>query len=227
MKLYANIHRAEFLERPNRFIARCRMDETEVLCHVKNTGRCRELLSPGAEVYLTRDDSPRRKTAYDLVTVRKGDVLVNLDSQAPNRVFYQWALDGGFLPALRELTPEQRYGDSRFDFAYRTGTSHGFVEVKGVTLEEDGVAYFPDAPTLRGVRHVEELCRAAAAGYEAWLCFVIPVPGVGGLRPNDRTHPAFGDALRRAQPLGVHLLALGCEVEVDGFSITHRLPVWL
>ena len=101
------------------------------------------------------------------------------------------------------------------------------MEVKGVTLEEDGVAYFPDAPTLRGVRHVEELCRAAAAGDEAWLCFVIPVPGVGGLRPNDRTHPAFGDALRRAQPLGVHLLALGCAVEVDGFSITHRLPVWL
>ena len=159
--------------------------------------------------------------------MRKGNVLVNLDSQAPNRVFYQWALDGGFLPALRELTPEQRYGDSRFDFAYRAGTSHGFVEVKGVTLEEDGVAYFPDAPTLRGVRHVEELCRAAAAGYEAWLCFVIPLPGVRGLRPNDRTHPAFGDALRRAQPLGVHLLALGCEVEVDGFSITHRLPVWL
>lgn len=134
--------------------------------------------------------------------MRKGDVLVNLDSQAPNRVFYQWALDGGFLPALRELTPEQRYGDSRFDFAYRAGASQGFVEVKGVTLEEDGVAYFPDAPTLRGVRHVEELCRAAAAGDEAWLCFVIPVPGVGGLRPNDRTHPAFGDALRRAQPWG-------------------------
>ena len=101
------------------------------------------------------------------------------------------------------------------------------MEVKGVTLEEDGVAYFPDAPTLRGVRHVEELCRAAAAGYEAWLCFVIPLPGVRGLRPNDRTHPAFGDALRRAQPLGVHLLALGCAVETDGFSITHRLPVWL
>ena len=140
MKLYANIHRAEFLERPNRFIARCRMGGTEVLCHVKNTGRCRELLSPGVEVYLTRDDSPRRKTAYDLVTVRKGDVLVNLDSQAPNRVFYQWALDGGFLPALRELTPEQRYGDSRFDFAYRAGAAQGFVEVKGVTLEEDGVA---------------------------------------------------------------------------------------
>lgn len=129
-------------------------------------------------------------------------MLVNLDSQAPNRVFYQWALDGGFLPALRELTPEQRYGDSRFDFAYRAGASQGFVEVKGVTLEEDGVAYFPDAPTLRGVRHVEELCRAAAAGDEAWLCFVIPVPGVGGLRPNDRTHPAFGDALRRPSPWG-------------------------
>ena len=224
---YRQVEPAVFIDRPNRFIAHCRMAGAQVTAHVKNTGRCRELLSPGAEVYLTRDDSPRRKTAYDLVTVRKGDVLVNLDSQAPNRVFYQWALDGGFLPALRELTPEQRYGDSRFDFAYRAGASRGFVEVKGVTLEEDGVAYFPDAPTLRGVRHVEELCRAAAAGYETWLCFVIPLPGVRGLRPNDRTHPAFGDALRRAQPLGVHLLALGCEVEVDGFSITHRLPVWL
>lgn len=227
MKLYDNIHRAEFLARSNRFIARCRLDGAEVVCHVKNTGRCRELLYPGAEVYLTRDDSPRRKTAYDLVTVRKGNVLVNLDSQAPNRVFRHWALEGGFLPGLTELLPEQRYGDSRFDFAFRAGASRGFVEVKGVTLEEDGTAYFPDAPTQRGVRHVEELCRAAAAGYDAWLCFVVPLPGVTGLRPNDRTHPAFGDALRKAQPLGVHLLALGCQVEPDGFTITHRLPVWL
>ncbi len=227
MKLYARIQQAEFLERPNRFIARCRLEGEEVLCHVKNTGRCRELLYPGAEVYLSREDAPGRKTAFDLVTVRKGNVLVNLDSQAPNRVFQSWALSGGFLPELTELIPEQRYGDSRFDFAYRAGEFRGFVEVKGVTLEEAGVAYFPDAPTQRGVRHVEELCRAAASGYGAWLCFVVALPGVRGLRPNDRTHPAFGEALRRAREAGVHLTALGCQVEPDGFSITHRLPVWL
>ena len=227
MKLYDHICRAEFLERPNRFIARCRLEGSEVLCHVKNTGRCRELLLPQAEVYLNQDASPRRKTAYDLVAVRKGSRLVNLDSQAPNRVFREWALGGAFLPGLKELQPERPYGDSRFDSAYRTENSSGFVEVKGVTLEEDGVAYFPDAPTQRGVRHVEALIRAAAEGYGAWLCFVVALPGVSLLRPNDRTHPAFGEALRRAQPLGVKLLALGCQVEPEGFSITHRIPIRL
>ena len=157
MRLYDRVCRAEFLTRPNRFLAHCRLtDDTEVVCHVKNTGRCRELLIPGAEVYLAENADPRCKTHYDLVTVRKGDVLVNLDSQAPNRVFQHWAAQGGFLQELTELRPETRYGDSRFDFAFAAGEKRGFVEVKGVTLEENGVAYFPDAPTERGVKHVEE-----------------------------------------------------------------------
>ena len=228
MRLYDRVCRAEFLTRPNRFLAHCRLtDDTEVVCHVKNTGRCRELLIPGAEVYLAENADPRRKTHYDLVTVRKGDVLVNLDSQAPNRVFQHWAAQGGFLQELTELRPETRYGDSRFDFAFAVGEKRGFIEVKGVTLEENGVAYFPDAPTERGVKHVEELCRAAAEGYMAYLCFVVAMPRIHELRFNDRTHPAFGEAVRRAAAQGVKVLALGCKVEPDGFEIVTHIPVRL
>ena len=227
MRLYPSVYPAEFLERPNRFIARCRLAGAEVVCHVKNTGRCRELLYPGARVYLAPGGAPGRKTAYDLVAVDKGGRTVNLDSQAPNRAFQDWALSGRFVPGLTALRPEQRYGESRLDFAYQAGDARGFVEVKGVTLEKDGVAYFPDAPTQRGVRHVEALCQAAAAGFGACLCFVVPVPGAIGVRPNDCAQPAFGAALRRAQPLGVRLLALGCDVTPEGFTITHSLPVWL
>ena len=228
MKLYDRVCPAVFLMRPNRFIARCRLvDGREVVCHVKNTGRCRELLLPGTEVYLAESDNPARKTRFDLVTVRKGSMLVNLDSQAPNRVFQAWAEAGGFLPDLTALRPEIRYGDSRFDFAFTAAGRQGFAEIKGVTLEENGVAYFPDAPTERGVKHVEELCKAAAAGYGAYLCFVVAMPGMTCLRMNDRTHPAFGDAVRHAAVHGVKVLALGCTVAPDGFAITERLPVVL
>ena len=225
MKLYDNIHRAEFLQRPNRFIARCRLEGAEVVCHVKNTGRCRELLYPGAEVYLTRDASPRRKTAYDLVAARKGEALVNLDSQAPNRVFREWALAGQFQPGLAALLPEQRYGESRFDFAYRAGASRGFVEVKGVTLEEDGVACFPDAPTLRGLKHVRELAGYAARGWRCCVLVVIQMAGVRCFRPNWATQPAFGQALRQAAEAGVELRALDCTVTPGSIALRRDVPV--
>ena len=227
MKLYPNIHSATFLARPNRFIARCALNGQEVIAHVKNTGRCRELLLPHAPVYLTENDDPKRKTRYDLVTVMKDGKPVNLDSQAPNRVFGAWAASGGFLPNLTDLKPETVYGASRFDFAFRQNGRQGYAEIKGVTLETDGVAYFPDAPTLRGVKHIEELIRAQGEGCLTYLCFVIPLMGVHALRPNDATHPAFGTALRRAREAGVTLLALTCDVAPDGFSITGQVPVEL
>ncbi len=227
MRLYPQVLPAVFLERPNRFIARCRLAGEEVVCHVKNTGRCRELLYPGVRVWLTPGTTPGRKTAYDLVAADKGGRVINLDSLAPNRVFEQWAQEGRFLPDLTSLRPEVRWGESRFDFAFTAGGREGFAEIKGVTLEEDGIAYFPDAPTQRGQRHVEQLIQAVHAGYEAFVCFVIPVPGVRGMRPNDRTHPAFGQALLAARAAGVHLLALGCQVMPEGFSIAAPVPLWL
>ena len=213
MRLYDRVCRAEFLTRPNRFLAHCRLtDDTEVVCHVKNTGRCRELLIPGAEVYLAENADPRRKTRYDLVTVRKGDVLVNLDSQAPNRVFQHWAAQGGFLQELTELRPETRYGDSRFDFAFAAGEKRGFIEVKGVTLEENGVALFPDAPTQRGVKHLRELIRCQQEGYRACALFVVQMQGVSYFTPNRRTHPEFAQALEEAAAQGVRLEAVDCLV---------------
>ena len=227
MKLYANIHRAEFLERPNRFIARCRMGGTEVLCHVKNTGRCRELLVPGARVYLEESGNPNRKTKYDLIAVEKGERLINMDAQAPNQVFGEWARAGKWVPDLTLLRPETKYGASRFDFYWEAPGRRGFVEVKGVTLEEDGVVRFPDAPTLRGVKHLEELIAAQEAGYEAAVCFVVPGGDVRWLEPNDRTHPEFGQALRRAAREGVQVLALDCAVQPDRLDIAGPVEVRL
>lgn len=177
---------------------RVEVDGEEAVCHVKNTGRCRELLVPGARIYLEECRKPGRKTAFDLIAVEKGDRLINMDAQAPNRVFGEWARAGTFLPGLTLLRPETTFGGSRFDFYWEAPGRRGFVEVKGVTLEEDGVVRFPDAPTLRGVKHLEELVRARQAGYEAAVCFVVQMEGVLRFEPNDRTHPAFGQALRAA-----------------------------
>ena len=230
--IYLSVRRGQFLTRPNRFIAHVELDGAPVVCHVKNTGRCRELLVPGHTVWLAEGDSPARKTQYDLIGVEKptprGLLPVNMDAQAPNRVFGEWATAGGlgFLPSL--LRPETRFGDSRFDFYWEDGPERrGFWEIKGVTLEEDGVARFPDAPTLRGVKHLEELIRAREAGYETGVCFVVQMPGMRWVEPNDATHPQFGQALRRAAQAGVRVLALGCRVEPDRLEITGDVPVKL
>lgn len=228
MRLYHRLRKATFLARPNRFVAHCLLDGADTICHVKNTGRCKELLVPGSAVWLEEAQQPTRKTGFDLVAVQNRGYVVNMDSQAPNAVFAEWARMGGFLPDLSSLRAEAVYGDSRFDFAYRRDQQSGFVEVKGVTLfDEEDVAFFPDAPTERGVKHVRELAAAVAAGYEATLCFVIQRDHVRALRPNDETHPAFGQALREANASGVRLLACVCHVTPESCTITHTVPVLL
>lgn len=219
---YAQIRPATFLARPNRFVARVELDGREETVHVKNTGRCRELLAPGFRVYLAAAENPARKTGYDLVAVQRGDRLINLDAQAPNKVFGEWAASGG-LPGLTLLRPETAWGESRFDFYWESAAQRGFVEVKGVTLEVDGGAYFPDAPTLRGVKHLRELAAARAQGYRAAVCFVIQMEGVDFFSPNDATHPQFGQALREAAAAGVEVWAYDCAVTPD--SLTLRAPV--
>ncbi len=208
---YDNAVPGIFVARPNRFIAHCMINHELAVCHVKNTGRCKELLVPGATVYLQKAAKDGRRTLYDLIAVEKGRRLVNLDSQAPNKVFRQWAEAGG-IPDIRLIKPECTFGLSRLDFYIETAMRRLFVEVKGVTLEEDGTAMFPDAPTERGIKHMEELCRCVQAGYDAMVVFIIQMKGVHCFLPNDRTHPAFGAALREAERCGVRLLAMDCLV---------------
>ncbi len=222
---YEKIRPAVFLARPNRFIAHVELEGKLVVAHVKNTGRCRELLLPGAKVYLQEADSRTRKTKFDLIAVEKGERLINMDAQAPNQVFAEWARSGAFVPGLTLLRGEKTWGSSRFDFYFESGERRGFVEVKGVTLEEGGAAFFPDAPTERGVKHLGELMACREAGYETYLCFVIQMEGIRHFSPNDRTHPAFGEALRRAAAAGVGLLAYDCRVTPD--SLTMAEPVEL
>lgn len=224
---YGKILPARFLSRPNRFVARVEAEGEELVCHVKNTGRCRELLVPGATVWLEESPNPSRKTKFDLIAVEKGDRLINMDAQAPNKVFGEWAAAGGFREGLTLLRPETTYGSSRFDFYWESSKSRGFVEVKGVTLEEDGVARFPDAPTLRGVKHLDELVKAHEAGYEAAVCFVIQMEDVRWFAPNDETHPEFGQALRRAAQAGVEILAMDCAVTPQSLTIGKPVPIRL
>lgn len=224
---YQRIEKGRFLSRPNRFIAHVELDGRTEVVHVKNTGRCRELLIPGATVYLEKSDNPARKTQYDLIAVEKGTLLVNMDAQAPNQVFREWAEAGNFQEGLTLLRPETTWGDSRFDFYWEAGERRGFVEVKGVTLEEDGHACFPDAPTERGVKHLNELARCQADGYEAAVCFVLQMAGMKDFAPNDRTHPAFGDALRQAAQAGVRIMARECAVTPDSLTIGAAVPVLL
>ena len=224
---YGKILPARFLARPNRFVARVEAEGEELICHVKNTGRCRELLVPGATVWLEESPNPNRKTKYDLIAVEKGSRLINMDAQAPNQVFREWAQAGGFRKDLTLLRPETTYGSSRFDFYWESSEKRGFVEVKGVTLEEDGVVRFPDAPTLRGVKHLEELVKAHQAGYEAAVCFVIQMEDVRWFAPNDATHPEFGQALRQAAGAGVEVLALDCAVTPGSLEIHSPVPIRL
>lgn len=224
---YPNIRPARFVERPNRFVARCLLEEETVTVHVKNTGRCRELLTPMAPVWLVRSDNPERKTAFDLVAVEKAGKLINMDAAAPNAVFAEYARAGRFLPGMTELRAEVPFGASRFDFCLEADGRRHYVEVKGVTLEEDGVVRFPDAPTLRGVKHLRELRAAAAAGFGAHLVFVIQMEGVRWLEPNDATHPAFGQALREAAANGVDIRAFCCRVTPDSLEAAQAVPVRL
>lgn len=224
---YQNVVSGRFLDRPNRFIAHVELEGQTQTVHVKNTGRCKELLVPGAMVYLEGSNDPKRKTAWDMVAVKKGGRLINMDSQAPNRVFAEWVRERNFLADVTLVRPETCYGDSRFDFYVEAGGKKHFIEVKGVTLEEDGIVRFPDAPTLRGVKHLEELIRAHEQGYESWVCFVVQMSDVKWFEPNDRTHPQFGQTLRRAQNAGVHVLAVDCEIAPDSMFIRSQIPVCL
>lgn len=219
---YKNMVPGEFIFRPNRFIAHVRIRGQEEICHVKNTGRCRELLPPGAKVWCQEHDNPARKTKFDLITVKKGERLINMDSQAPNAAVKEWLLSGG-LGQIEQLKGEYTHGDSRFDFSFVQDGRRCFLEVKGVTLEHDGVCAFPDAPTERGVKHLKGLTELARQGYGAYVLFVIQMADVKYLRPNDETDPAFGKALREAAENGVTVLAMDCGVTEDTMQI--RLPV--
>ena len=224
---YHAITAGQFLSRPNRFVAEVAVDGETVVCHVKNTGRCRELLVPGAMVYLEQSDNQARKTKFDLVAVKKGDLLINMDAQAPNRLFGEWAAAEAFCPGLLAIRPEVAWGASRLDFRLDTAQGPWYVEVKGVTLEEGGVARFPDAPTERGVKHLHELMRAVEEGFRAAVFFVIQMKGVSSFQPNDRTHPAFGAALRQAAAAGVEIYAYDCTVLPEQVEIDAPVPVVL
>ena len=217
---YSTVRTGVFRARPNRFIAIVEVDGTDTVCHVKNTGRCKELLVPGCTVVLEQATNPDRKTPYDVIAVYKGDRLINMDSQAPNAVAADY-LANRFPDATirREVT----YGESRFDFYVQNGEEQWFIEVKGCTLERENIGYFPDAPTERGVKHLRHLIRATEEGYKAAVLFVIQMEGIAAIRPNDATHPAFGDALRDAAKAGVEVWATDCTVTPD--SLTHRHPV--
>ena len=223
---YANMVPGVFLSRPNRFIAHVVIDGQEEIVHVKNTGRCRELLPPGAQVWCQRSDNSNRKTKFDLITVKKGDRLINMDSQAPNTAAGEWLRRGG-LGEIYNLKAETFHGDSRYDFSFTKDGKQCFLEVKGVTLEEDGVCAFPDAPTDRGAKHLKGLTEAAKAGYGAYVLFVIQMPDVKYLRPHDERDPAFGAALREAAENGVAVLAMDCAVAVDSMEIRRRVLVKL
>ncbi|MBR1675400.1 MAG: DNA/RNA nuclease SfsA [Eubacterium sp.] len=213
---YDNIIRAVFIKRPNRFIAEVEVDGRRETVHVKNTGRCRELLIPGCEVWLTAPGTPNRKTLYDLVAVRKENgILFNIDSQAPNMVVKEWLAGQDY----EKVVPEYSYGDSRIDFYMERGGERYLMEVKGCTLEVDGIGYFPDAPTERGVKHLRELAAAVKKGYKAMLAFVIQMDGVSEVRPNIDTHAEFGIAFDEARAAGVEILYLQCHVEPDSLVI--------
>ena len=221
---YSNVTTGIFRSRPNRFIAYVDIEGELAVCHVKNTGRCRELLVPGAKVVLSISDNPARKTKYDLVAVWKSEMLVNMDSQAPNIAFGEWARATGFPGGATELSAETTRGDSRFDFYYNSRNSEGFIEVKGVTLENDGVASFPDAPTTRGAKHLRGLAQLAREGMGAYAVFVVQMPGMKYVHPNSVTDPEFAEAIREAASAGVHIIALECSVTPESMEITGEIP---
>lgn len=222
---YEKIVPGIFRKRPNRFIAHVETGDGMQVCHVKNTGRCRELLVDGATVYLAESDNPARKTRFDLVAVEKGSLLINMDSQAPNKVAAEYMPT--LLPGLTLLRPETKFVNSRFDFYAEAAGVKWFVEVKGVTLEKDGLAMFPDAPTQRGIKHLRELCECIEQGYQACALFVVQMAGVHSFAPNVGTDPEFAAALREAAKSGVRLEAVDCLVTPESLIIRQKLPISL
>lgn len=220
---YKNIVKGTFISRPNRFIANVEIDGQEEVCHVKNTGRCKELLMPGAQLFLQYSDNPARKTKYDVIGVIKNQMMVNMDSQIPNKVVYEWIKKGNLFSKNAILRPEKSFGNSRLDLYVEDGARKAFIEVKGVTLEVNGVARFPDAPTERGIKHIQELCECINQGYEAYILFVIQMKGVYRLEPNWITHRAFGEALKIAREKGVQILAYDCLVTEDSIEIDQQI----
>ena len=221
---YKKVVKGEFISRPNRFIAHVNIDGVTHICHVKNTGRCKELLVPGATVFLEESDNPSRKTKYDLIAVYKGSTLINMDSQAPNKVFYEWAREY-FKPDF--IRPEFTYKNSRFDCYMEVGNEKIFAEVKGVTLENNGVASFPDAPTQRGIKHLLELADAVKNGYTCYVFFIVQMRGVMHFEPNYERHMEFAEALKFAQDLGVNVRCLDCDVTPDSLAINDFIDVVL
>lgn len=224
---YENTKRAVFLDRPNRFIAHVDLNGQTETVHVKNTGRCKELLIPGTEVILEESVNPARKTKYDLICVNKSGRWINMDSQVPNKAAVEWIRAGRLFPEEVILKTEKVYGNSRFDIYVESPCRKAFIEVKGVTLEENDIARFPDAPTQRGVKHVEELIRCQEDGYEAYLLFVIQMKGIREFEPNWSTHPQFGEVLQKARNAGVHLLAYDCLIREDYIEIQDPVPIRL
>lgn len=223
---YENMVQGTFLARPNRFIAHIEIDGQMEICHVKNTGRCRELLIPGTQVWCEKSSNPSRKTKYDLIAVKKGQRIINMDSQGPNAAVKEW-LERGGLGEISQLKPESKHASSRFDFSFVKDGKPCFLEVKGVTLENNGICAFPDAPTVRGARHLQELTEATKDGYGAYVLFVIQMEGVSYLHPNDATDPNFGAALRQAFTAGVQVLAMECVVTPDSMEISKSVNVRL
>lgn len=224
---YNKVEQGIFKKRPNRFIAHVEINGKEEVCHVKNTGRCRELLVPGALVFLEESDNPNRKTKYDLIGVEKGERLINMDSQIPNKVVEEWLKEGNLFGMEANVRREVVYGNSRFDLYIESGERKIFMEVKGVTLEENSVVRFPDAPTQRGVKHIHELVKCIKDGYEAYLMFVVQMEDVSYFEPNYKTHPEFAKALKEAEKEGVHILAYDCVVRKDLINLAKPVRVYL
>ncbi|MBR6567091.1 MAG: DNA/RNA nuclease SfsA [Clostridia bacterium] len=222
---YKEIKKASFISRPNRFVALVSIDGRETAVHVKNTGRCRELLSPGAEVWLEKSSNPDRKYRYSLVTVKKGERMVNMDSQAPNKAVGEWLSEGGLFSDVKLIRPECRYGNSRFDFYVEYGDRKAFIEVKGVTLENDGAVSFPDAPTERGSKHLRELSSCVKDGYEAYVIFVVQMKNVLYFTTNEAHDPVFARTLTEARNEGVRILAYDCFVTEDEMKIGDKVEV--
>lgn len=228
---YENMIEARFVKRPNRFIAYCDYEGTMITAHVRNTGRCRELLMPGVPVFLEKARDPQRKTQFSLITVVKNGRYVNIDSTAPNKVFYEAVkenpvfLGDGF--PMTHIRPEATFEDSRFDFCLESGAQKAYVEVKGVTLEEDNIALFPDAPTERGIKHMKGLMKARAEGHGAYIIFIVQMKNVSSFSPNIKTHPQFGEVLKEAQESGVTVLCYDCHVGKDSLTLADPVPVVL
>ncbi|MBR3816588.1 MAG: DNA/RNA nuclease SfsA [Clostridia bacterium] len=224
---YENINAAIFIRRLNRFVAEVELEGKKILCHVKNTGRCKELLTKGATVYLEKSTNPERKYQYSLVAAEKGERLVNMDSSAPNKAVHEWLKKGEYFKNVTLIKPESTYGKSRLDFYFEYEGKKAYMEVKGVTLENEGVVSFPDAPTERGVKHLEELISLASKGFEAYAMFVVQMKDVLYFTANGKNDPAFEKALKKAAEKGVNILCFDCEVKKDGMLIRNPVKVSL